>query len=43
LINPVWPIDTLQLAQDKVERFRHVPVMDEEKLAGILTDRDKRQ
>jgi Mg/Co/Ni transporter MgtE len=43
LINPVWPIDTLQLAHDKVERFRQVRVMDEERLAGILTHRDKRQ
>jgi hypothetical protein len=37
LINPAWAIDTLQLAHDKVERFRQVRVMDEERLAGIPT------
>jgi acetoin utilization protein AcuB len=37
--------DTLQLAHEKMEagRFRQVPVVDEERLVGILTDRDTRQ
>ena len=41
----VVPGDTLQLAHEKMEagRFRQVPVVDEERLVGILTDRDTRQ
>jgi acetoin utilization protein AcuB len=41
----VGPSDTLQLAHEKMEagRFRQVPVVDEERLVGILTDRDTRQ
>lgn len=41
----VEPRDTLQLAYEKMEagRFRQVPVVDQERLAGILTDRDTRQ
>ena len=41
----VGPSDTLQLAHEKMEagRFRQVPVVDEERLVGILTDRDPRQ
>jgi len=45
--NPVTvaPSDTLQAAQEKMEvgRFRQVPVVDKERLVGILTDRDTRQ
>ena len=41
----VGPGDTLQLAHEKMEagRFRQVPVVAEERLVGILTDRDTRQ
>jgi acetoin utilization protein AcuB len=41
----VRPCDTLQAAQDAMEagRFRQVPVVDEGKLIGIVTDRDLRQ
>lgn len=41
----VEPSDTLQAARKKMEagRFRQVPVVDQEKLIGILTDRDIRQ
>ena len=45
--NPVTvaPSDTLQTAHEKMEigRFRQVPVVDKERLVGILTDRDTRQ
>jgi acetoin utilization protein AcuB len=49
LMNPnpvtVAPSDTLQAAHEKMEvgRFRQVPVVDKERLVGILTDRDARQ
>ena len=41
----VGPSDTLQLAHEKMEagRFRQVPVVEEERLVGMLTDRDTRQ
>ncbi len=41
----VRPCDTLQVAQDIMEagRFRQLPVVDEGKLIGIITDRDLRQ
>jgi len=40
----VAPGDTLQTALERMEagRFRQVPVVDEERLVGILTDRDTR-
>jgi acetoin utilization protein AcuB len=45
--NPVTvaPSDTLHAAHEKMEvgRFRQVPVVDKERLVGILTDRDTRQ
>lgn len=45
--NPVTvaPSDTLETAHKKMEagRFRQVPVVDQQKLVGILTDRDTRQ
>ena len=45
--NPVTvaPSDTLELAYERMKagQFRHLPVMDEGKLIGILTDRDLRQ
>ncbi len=45
--NPVTvePGDTLQGAHEKMEagRFRQVPVVDQGRLVGILTDRDMRQ
>ena len=45
--NPVTvaPSDTLETAHKKMEagRFRQVPVVDDQKLVGILTDRDTRQ
>jgi len=45
--NPVTvvPSDTLQAAHEKMEagRFRQVPVVDKQRLVGILTDRDTRQ
>ncbi len=41
----VAPSDTLQTALERMEagRFRQVPVVDEDRLVGILTDRDTRQ
>ena len=41
----VGPADTLGLAHEIMTagRFRQVPVIEEEKLVGILTDRDVRQ
>ena len=41
----VAPSDTLEAAHERMEagRFRQVPVVDKEKLVGILTDRDTRQ
>ena len=41
----VGPSDTLQLAHEKMEagRFRQVPVVEQQRLVGILTDRDTRQ
>jgi acetoin utilization protein AcuB len=41
----VAPSDTLQTALERMEagRFRQVPVVDEDGLVGILTDRDTRQ
>lgn len=41
----VAPGDTLKAAHEKMElgRFRQVPVVDNDKLIGILTDRDTRQ
>jgi acetoin utilization protein AcuB len=41
----VAPNDTLEAAHERMEagRFRQVPVVDGEKLVGILTDRDIRQ
>jgi acetoin utilization protein AcuB len=41
----VRPCDTLQVAQGIMEagRFRQLPVVDEGKLIGIVTDRDLRQ
>jgi len=41
----VRPCDTLQVAQGIMEagRFRQLPVVDEGKLIGIITDRDLRQ
>ena len=41
----VAPSDTLEAAHERMEagRFRQVPVVDEERLVGILTDRDTRQ
>jgi acetoin utilization protein AcuB len=41
----VSPSDTLELAHQKMEagRFRQVPVVEEGRLVGILTDRDTRQ
>jgi acetoin utilization protein AcuB len=38
----VKPRDTLQIAYSAMEagRFRQVPVVDEGKLVGIVTDRD---
>ncbi len=41
----VAPSDTLETALERmgVGRFRQVPVVDEERLIGILTDRDTRQ
>jgi acetoin utilization protein AcuB len=45
--NPVIvaPSDSLELAYERMKagQFRHLPVMDEGKLIGILTDRDLRQ
>ncbi len=45
--NPVTvaPSDSLELAYEKMKagHFRQVPVMDQGKLIGILTDRDIRQ
>ncbi len=45
--NPITiaPSDSLELAHEKMKtgRFRQLPVMDEGKLIGILTDRDMRQ
>ena len=45
--NPVTvvPSDTLEAAHDKMEagRFRQIPVVDQERLVGIQTDRDRRQ
>jgi acetoin utilization protein AcuB len=45
--NPVTvaPSDTLETAHKKMEagRFRQVPVVDQQTLVGILTDRDTRQ
>src|SRR5712691_11166925 len=45
--NPITvaPGDTLESAHQKMKagRFRQLPVMDEAKLIGILTDRDMRQ
>ncbi len=40
----VAPSDTLQTALERMEagRFRQVPVVDEDRLVGILTDRDTR-
>src|SRR5208282_4721885 len=40
----VAPSDTLKAAHERMEagRFRQVPVVDEERLVGILTDRDTR-
>ena len=41
----VAPSDTLEAAHERMEagRFRQVPVVDKERLVGILTDRDTRQ
>ena len=41
----VAPSDTLETALERMGagRFRQVPVVDEERLVGILTDRDTRQ
>ncbi|MGA7871857.1 MAG: CBS domain-containing protein [Candidatus Binatus sp.] len=41
----VVPNDTLEAARKKMEagRFRQVPVVDQQRLVGILTDRDMRQ
>jgi acetoin utilization protein AcuB len=41
----VEPGDTLEAAHAKMEvgRFRQVPVVDHQRLVGILTDRDTRQ
>jgi acetoin utilization protein AcuB len=41
----VGPADTLKLAHEKMTtgRFRQLPVIEDEKLVGILTDRDVRQ
>jgi acetoin utilization protein AcuB len=41
----VEPGDTLEAAHEKMEvgRFRQVPVVDDQRLVGILTDRDMRQ
>ena len=41
----VEPGDTLEAAHEKMEagRFRQVPVVDHQRLVGILTDRDTRQ
>jgi acetoin utilization protein AcuB len=41
----VRPSDTLQVAYEAMEvgRFRQVPVVDEGRLVGIITDRDLRQ
>jgi acetoin utilization protein AcuB len=45
--NPVTvePSDTLEAARKKMEsgRFRQVPVVDQQRLVGILTDRDVRR
>jgi acetoin utilization protein AcuB len=45
--NPVTaaPRDTLEVVHEKMEagRFRQVPVVDQGRLVGILTDRDMRQ
>ncbi|MDO8431009.1 MAG: CBS domain-containing protein [Candidatus Binatus sp.] len=45
--NPVTvePSDTVQAAREKMEggRFRQVPVVDQQTLVGILTDRDARR
>ena len=45
--NPVTvaPSDSLELAYERMKtgQFRHLPVMHEGKLIGILTDRDLRQ
>ncbi len=40
----VAPSDTLEAAHEKMDtgRFRQVPVVDKERLVGILTDRDTR-